>query len=240
MSNKAFFNWSSGKDSSLALQEVQDKGFTVDLLLTAINGKYQRVSMHGLHRDLLEAQARALGLPLEVIELPENPSMETYQKLMDDRLQNLRERGFDTTYFGDIFLEDLKTYRENMLHPLGFEVNFPLWKKDTRELLLRFIDEGFKAIVVCCNAQVLSKSFCGRLLDHDFLKELPENVDPCGENGEFHTFCFDGPIFHRPVHFFKGDVFYKTYPAPKTGDGRQGDDFGFWFCDVQLCDQTNP
>ena len=105
-------------------------------------------------------------------------------------------------------------------------------EKDTRQLLLDFIDTGFKAIVICCNAQQLPKSFCGRLIDHDFLNDLPETVDPCGENGEFHTFCFDGPIFKEPVAFSKGNIVYKTYPAPKSVDGQHPKEYGFWYCDL--------
>ncbi|MEM1257208.1 MAG: ATP-binding protein [Bacteroidota bacterium] len=233
MEHKAFFNWSSGKDSALALYQLRlDGNPDPGLLLTTISGKYQRISMHGLRRSLLEAQANALGIPLEVIELPENPSMEDYRRKMDVEMRALKEKGFATTYFGDIFLEDLKTYRENMLFPLGFEVRFPIWKEDTRTLLLRFIEKGFKAIVVSVNANLLDKSFCGRLLDHSFLGDLPPNVDPCGENGEFHTFCFDGPIFQYPLLYEKGELVYNTYPAPRGNDGKAKPDYGFWFCDL--------
>ena len=235
MDKKAFFNWSSGKDSAMALYSLKMEGKQkVDLLLTAVNQKYQRVSMHGLHRNLLEAQAKSLGLPLEILELPENPSMEDYGRLMNERMLALKGRGFTATYFGDIFLEDLKAYRESMLQPLGFKVIFPLWKKDTKKLMQEFIRFKFKAIVVSVNAQVLDKSFCGRLIDESFLEDLPTNVDPCGENGEFHTFCFDGPIFQRPVPYRNGDVVYKTYPAPKTEKNKGITEYGFWFCDLHL------
>ncbi len=232
MEHKAFFNWSSGKDSALALHVLQSQNTNVDLLVTTISSTYQRVTMHGLNRNLLEAQAKALGIPLQLIALPDNPSMEDYGKLMDAELRALKTKGFITTYFGDIFLEDLKTYRENMLIPLGFEVRFPLWKQDTRTLMLRFVEEGFKAVVICVNAEVLDKSFCGRLVNHSFLEDLPSHVDPCGENGEFHTFCFDGPIFQHPVPYIKGELVYKTYPEPKGNDGKAKSDYGFWFCDL--------
>lgn len=219
----------------MALYALQkEKKYSVDLLLTTINAKYDRVSMHGLHRSLLEEQAKSVGIPLEMIALDQSPTMEDYHMIMTKKIKSLREHGYSHTGFGDIFLEDLKEYRENMLAPIGVKAVFPLWKKDTRRLLLDFIKDGFKAIVICCNADLLPKSFCGRILNHDFLEELPKNVDPCGENGEFHTFCFDGPIFDRPVHFSKGDILYKTYPAPKTKKGPQQDDYGFWFCDLQL------
>ncbi len=230
---KAFLNWSSGKDAAMALHTIQNGKYpNIDLLLTTISARYQRVSMHGLHRSLLEAQAAALGIPLTVIELSEHPSMEAYGVVMRKQLGVLKKQGFTTSYFGDIFLEDLKIYRENMLHPLGFKVVFPLWKKDTRQLLLDMINLGLKAIVVCVNAQVLDKSFCGRIIDTSFLEDLPATVDPCGENGEFHTFCFDGPLFQRPIPFRKGDLVYKTYPALKTEQASHSE-YGFWFCDLQ-------
>ncbi|UOY07001.1 diphthine--ammonia ligase [Muricauda sp. SCSIO 64092] len=231
---KAFFNWSSGKDAAMALHMVQKEGKEVDLLVTTISQKYQRVSMHGLHRSLLEAQAASLGIPLEVIELPENPTMEAYGTTMGERLTLLQNQGYAHSYFGDIFLEDLKVYREQMLHPLGFKAVFPLWKKDTRQLLLDFIDLGMRAIVICVNAQVLDKSFCGRVIDRSFLDDLPSNVDSCGENGEFHTFCFDGPLFQWPIAFTKGEIVYKTYPAPKTEQNTDVSEYGFWYCDLHL------
>ncbi len=231
---KAFLNWSSGKDAAMALHAVQNgKKSQIDLLLTTISARYQRVSMHGLRRSLLEAQAVALGIPLTVIELPEHPSMEAYGLVMREQLSVLKKEGFTISYFGDIFLEDLRTYRENMLHPMGFKVVFPLWKKDTRQLLLDMINMGLKAIVVSVNAQVLDKSFCGRIVDTSFLEDLPATVDPCGENGEFHTFCFDSPLFQWPVAFRKGDIVYKTYPAPKT-EQASNPEYGFWYCDLEL------
>lgn len=217
----------------MALHLLKSGNTDVDLLVTTISSKFQRVSMHGLHRSLLEAQAASVGVPLTVIELPDNPSMESYGAIMGEELAMLRKKGFATCYFGDIFLEDLKTYRENMLHPLGYEVIFPLWKRDTRQLMKDFIRKGFKAIVVSVNAQVLDQSFCGRFIDESFLEDLPTNVDPCGENGEFHTFCFDGPIFQWPVSFEKGDMVYKTYRAPKTENNKGVSEYGFWYCDLK-------
>ncbi|UJH67671.1 diphthine--ammonia ligase [Allomuricauda sp. SCSIO 65647] len=232
---KTFFNWSSGKDAAMALHSIQEeKSLAVELLLTTINVKYDRVSMHGLHRSILEEQARAIEIPLEVLELDESPSMEDYHHLMTEKLTALKARGYTHTVFGDIFLEDLRNYRETMLAQMGIKAIFPLWKKDSKRLLLDFIDNGFKAIVICCNAELLPKSFCGRLIDHDFLNDLPKNVDPCGENGEFHTFCFDGPIFKKPVYFSKGKIIYRTYPAPQSEEGAMQQEYGFWYCDLAL------
>ncbi|WP_350285477.1 diphthine--ammonia ligase [uncultured Croceitalea sp.] len=231
---KAFLNWSSGKDATMALYEVQNIGQNeISLLLTTINSKHQRVSMHGLHRSLLEAQADAIGLPLKVIELDENATMKSYNSKMSTTLLELRGQGYIQSYFGDIFLEDLRKYRESMLLPLGFQAKFPLWKKNTKQLVQKFIKEGFRAIVICINAEVLDKSFCGRLIDQSFLDDLPIGVDPCGENGEFHTFCFDGPVFAKPVYFKKGDIVYKTYPAPKSEKSNGKTENGYWFCDLE-------
>lgn len=231
----AFINWSSGKDASMALHAaMQENKLNIIQLLTAVNSHYDRVSMHGLHRSLLTEQAKAIGLSLKTIEMPENPDMDTYNQIMQHELDALNAKGFSDTVFGDIFLEDLRDYREKMLRKVGIKAHFPIWKKDTKDLLQNFINDGFKAILVCTNAQLLPKSFCGRVIDQTFLEDLPENVDPCGENGEFHTFCFDGPIFNKPVLFEKGEIVYKTYPAPKTEETNAPKEYGFWYCDLKL------
>src|SRR5690606_26105595 len=149
------------------------------------------------------------------------------------------QKGYTHSIFGDIFLEDLKKYREDKLAEQGFTAHFPIWKRDTTELIHEFIDLGFKTIVVCVKAELLDESFTGRVIDRDFLKDLPETVDPCGENGEFHTFVFDGPIFSSPVPFEVGEKVYREYRAPKSADDvcKPGDDakplgMGFWFCDL--------
>jgi len=233
---KWFFNWSSGKDATMALYVLKQRKQAVDLLFTTINAKYQRVSMHGLRKELLIAQAAALGLPLRLMELEEHATMESYNALMEQNLLELKKEGYSASCFGDIFLEDLRAYREQMLEQQGMEAIFPIWKKDTGKLLSSFIDLGFKAIVVCINEQVLDKSFCGREIDPSFLADLPPHIDPCGENGEFHTFCYDGPIFKHPVAFTKGELTRKTYPAP-FADSKISE-YGFWFCDLLLEDEN--
>ncbi|MDB2657147.1 diphthine--ammonia ligase [Crocinitomicaceae bacterium] len=226
---KTYFNWSTGKDSALALHHLlKDEKFKVDQLLTSVNSAYDSVTMHGLRRSLMEAQINALGIPYNTIELPENPDMETYGKLMSDGVQKLKDQGYTVAGFGDIFLEDLRAYREKQLQTLGVECLFPLWKRDTTELMEEFLSLGFKAIVICTNGQLLDESFVGRELDASFLNDLPENVDPCGENGEFHTFCYDGPIFKKPILFNIGERTYREYPAPKEGKEK----YGYWFCDL--------
>lgn len=227
---KIYFNWSSGKDSALALYKLQLEKRRVSALVTTINKTYNRVTMHGLDVQLLKEQAQKIGIPLRLIELPQNPSMETYEGIMKSSVLQLVEDGFTATAFGDIFLEDLKVYRENNLKPYGLNTYFPLWQKSTKALMKEFIQLGFKTIVVAINGSVLDKSFVGRVIDSTFIDDLPEHVDPCGENGEFHTFCFDGPIFKTPVEFEIEEPIYKTYPNPSHKDG---EDVGFWFADLR-------
>lgn len=225
---KTYFNWSTGKDASLALYHLQKQGnLNIDLLLTSVNSHHNRISMHGLKRELLEAQAEAIGLPLKTIELPEQPTMEEYNELMGSTVNQLKSDGYTNCAFGDIFLEDLRAYREKQLD--GIKCHFPLWKRDTTELLHEFMDLGFKAVVVCLNGELLDESFLGRELDHSFLADLPENVDPCGENGEFHTFCYDGPIFSKPVPFEFGEKILRRYKKP---NGEPEEHTGFWFLDL--------
>jgi uncharacterized protein (TIGR00290 family) len=232
---KAFFNWSGGKDSALALYHAQKSGgYSVDRLLTNINGRHRRISMHGVREELLEQQAKSMGLPLQKIILPEEPSMEEYEQAMKENLQELKKEEFSHAVFGDIFLEDLKNYREQQLATLGLTAVFPIWKRNSTELIHEFIDLGFKTILVCIKADLLPKEFAGRIIDREFLKDLPKNVDACGENGEFHSFVFDGPIFSKPVGFIKGETIYREYTAPKNNDRliTSQPSFGFYFQDL--------
>jgi len=231
---KAFFNWSGGKDSALALYHAKKSGlYSVEKLLTNINGKHRRISMHGVRQELLEQQAESIGLPLQKILLPEEPSMQEYEQQMNENLLTLKSENFTHAIFGDIFLEDLKNYREKQLATLGLNAVFPIWKRDSIELIHEFIDLGFQTILVCIKANLLPKEFAGRIIDNEFLKDLPKKVDPCGENGEFHTFVFDGPIFSKPINFIKGEVVYKEYAAPKTNNGTEGQGhLGFYFQDL--------
>lgn len=237
--NKAVFNWSGGKDSALALHYIQQEGkYDIATLLTSINEKFNRISMHGVRVDLLHQQAAALGFPLQELRLPESPTMDVYNTLLTELNTNLKAKGIAHSIFGDIFLEDLKTYREQQLATVGIQAHFPLWKRDTKELVHEFIDLGFKTIVVCTKAEVLGKEFVGEVITKDFLKELPANVDPCGENGEFHTFVYDGPIFNTPIDFTIGEKIYRTYDAPKKKEDTcfsstpSTKEMGFHFCDL--------
>ncbi len=235
---RAYFNWSGGKDSAFALWKVlKEKKLRVEYLLTSVNSFHNRISMHGVRRELLEVQAASLNIPLTTIELPEQPSMEEYERAMTQKVNWLKEQKITQSIFGDIFLEDLKKYREEKLATAGIQCVFPIWKKDTKELIREFISAGFKAIIVCINEKFLDKSFCGRIIDKDFCNDLPSTVDSCGENGEFHTFVYDGPIFNKPIPFKKAEIVYREYHAPKNPDGyvqQPGKNYGFYFCDLQI------
>ena len=233
MKPKAIFNWSSGKDSAFALYKtLQEDQFEITSLLTSINEEFQRISMHGVHVSLLEQQAKSLGFHLIKIELPKEPSMEEYREIISKTMNQIQSQGVTHSIFGDIYLEDLRKYREDQLQSIGMNGVFPLWKIDTTNLIHEFLELGFKTIVTCVNETYLDKSFAGRIIDHDFIKDLPENIDPCGENGEFHTFTFDGPIFKNPVDFEVGEIVKKTYPKPKADENDQEGDYIFWFCDL--------
>lgn len=226
MSEKIYFNWSSGKDSALALHYLlQDKDVSVGHLLTTINEAQQRVSMHGVRCTLLEAQLKAIGLPYSIVSIPEQCINTTYESIMQEAVAPLIRGGFEYAAFGDIFLEDLKQYREQQLAQVGLKGLFPLWRRDSRSIVEEFIDLGFKAITVSVNARHLDASFVGRVLDHDFIKDLPVGVDPAGENGEFHTFCFEAPYFKTPIDFTVGEKVYRTYQ-------HGSETFGYWFCDL--------
>ncbi|WP_261990264.1 diphthine--ammonia ligase [Hymenobacter sp. BT188] len=225
----ALMNWSGGKDSALALYyALRAPSYQVSHLLTSINAHYQRVSMHGVRVALLEAQAQRIGLPLATLALPESPSMEEYERLMHDALAPLQAQGVSQAIFGDIYLEDLRAYREQQLARVGLGGVFPLWQRPVADLLREFLDLGFQAVVVCVNEQHLDASFCGRLLDADFLRDLPPGVDPCGENGEYHSFVFDAPYFSSPIPFVRGEIVRRTYPSPTPGTPEAG----FWYCDL--------
>ncbi|MBL4605937.1 MAG: diphthine--ammonia ligase, partial [Flavobacteriaceae bacterium] len=203
---KTYFNWSSGKDSALALYKMlQNSEYSIDLLVTTTNKDFQRVSMHGLREELLQKQAELIGIPLQTIPFAADVTMEVYSETMREAMSSLVEQDYTHGVFGDIFLEDLKTYRDTKLADVGIQGVYPLWKQDTKALLNEFLELGFKAITVCVNAKLLGEEFVGRIIDEQFIKDLPENVDVCGENGEFHTFVFDGPIFSKPVDFKLGE-----------------------------------
>ena len=214
----------------MALYQLRnDSNIVIDKLVTTVNAHHNRVSMHGLRIELLKQQCASISIPLETIELSEKPSMEEYGNIMNRAIAQYRAEGFDHCGFGDIFLEDLRDYREAQLRPLGITCSFPLWKQDTKSLIREFLGLGFKAIVICSHAEKLDESFVGREIDETFIDDLPPDVDPCGENGEFHTFCYDGPIFRTPVKFTKGEKVLRQYEIA-TRENTQS--VGFWFLDL--------
>lgn len=214
---------------------MRDTKFQVDELVTTINTSYNRVSMHGLRKELLLAQIQAIGIESSLIELPETPTMEIYEQKMQEAVRYLKNKGFTHSAFGDIFLEDLRQYRENQLAKQNIKAIFPIWKKNTKKLLNEFLQLGFKTIVVCANSKHFGADFVGTVIDEHFINNLPIDVDPCGENGEFHTFCFDGPIFKNPINFKIGEKVYKEYNSPKTNNAiNDSTTYGVWFCDLIL------
>ena len=214
---KVLLSWSGGKDSALAFHEIsQDQRYEIVGLLTTVTEDYRRISMHGVREALLEQQARYIGLPVSKVLISKNGSNEEYESQMKEALLKFQQSGVNAVVFGDIFLEDIRKYREGNLARIGMKGIFPIWKVDN--LPQAFIDSGFKAIVTCIDAKVLDKKFVGRLIDREFMDELPTGVDPMGENGEFHSFVFDGPIFRKKIDFILGEVVHRD---------------GFYFCDLE-------
>lgn len=219
MGNPAILSWSGGKDCALALHEVIESGSCkVVSLLSTLSERYDRVSMHGIRRPLVEAQAESIGIPIRIVTLPAECSDREYEERMLESLREFRESGVRDVIFGDVFLQDVREYRERNLSGAGMRAGFPLWGKETARLADDLIDLGFRAITTCVDTGSLDRSLAGRLYDRSFIEELPKGVDPCGENGEFHTFVFDGPVFSDPVGFEVGEKVLR--------DGR------FYFCDL--------
>jgi uncharacterized protein (TIGR00290 family) len=216
---RVIFTWSGGKDSAMALYELQmADSYEITALLTTVTEDYDRISMHGVRAALLEQQAQSLRLPLDKVYITRNASNEDYEAQMRGKLLHYHSRGINSVVFGDIFLEDLRKYREDNLAKAGMQGIFPIWKRDTAELAHTFIDLGFKAVITCLDSNVLDKRFVGRVVDEQFLCELPNSVDPCGENGEFHSFVYDGPIFRERIRYKKGRIVLR--------------DERFYFCDL--------
>lgn len=216
--NSVLFSWSGGKDSCLALYEIQRaESYHVAALLTTITRDYDRISMHGVRRALLKRQAGSLGLPLHEIFITKDATNQEYESRMEEAFAVYRERGINTVVFGDLFLEEIRVYRDQFLSRHNMSALYPVWKRDTAEFIREFIRLGFKAIITCVNIAVLDGSFAGMMIDEDFLAKLPRGVDPCGENGEFHTFVFDGPLFKEAVRFSIGEKVTRE---------------GFRFCDL--------
>lgn len=232
---KAIFCWSGGKDSAYCLHKVlTEKLYDVKYLLTTVNDEFKRVSMHGVREYLLDQQADSIGIPLLKVRVSEGTNNE-YEKQMETILLQAKAEGIDSVIFGDIFLEDLRAYRENNLAKVGMKGVFPLWKMDTKTLINDFISLQFKTVICCTNDGFLGEEWLGREINKTFLAQLPASVDPCGENGEYHTFCFDGPIFKKKIGFTIGENVYKALEIKTDTDctlPALGNTKGFWFCDL--------
>ena len=216
---KVLFAWSGGKDSAMALHEIRkDPEIEVVALLTTVTRDYDRISMHGIRCELLEAQAESIGLPVEKVFISVGASNEDYEAAMRKVLEKHKARGVTAVAFGDIFLEDLRKYREDKLAQVGMSAIFPLWMRDTSKLAREFISLGFRAIVSCADSEKGTGAFAGREFDEQLLSELPEGCDPCFENGECHSFVYAGPVFRHPIPVKTGEIVLR--------------DERFYFCDI--------
>jgi uncharacterized protein (TIGR00290 family) len=232
---KAIFCWSGGKDSSYCLYKVlTEQLFDVKYLLTTINDKFKRISMHGVREELLDNQTESIGIPLLKVRITEGTN-EEYEKQMEIVLLRAKSEGINNVIFGDIFLDDLRVYRENNLAKLGMKGVFPLWKMNTTILINDFIRQEFKTVICCANDGYLGEEWVGKEIDKSFSQQLPAMVDPCGENGEYHTFCFDGPLFKKKVGFTIGEKVYRALEIKASDDYLLSSNImtkGFWFCDL--------
>lgn len=216
MKQPVVLNWSGGKDAALALYTLLNDPFYVEkyevvLLMTAANAKTKRSSLHGISSDLLAEQAKRIGIELEMMYIPDTGNLETYENTMKETTQRMLARGIKHFAFGDIHLESVKKYREENLNPLGIKVLEPIWGFDSEAIMQKFFASGLQSMIMTANSKYLDEHFVGQVLSPDLIKKFPEEVDCCGENGEYHTFCFDGPIFKSPVPFEKQAVFLNEY-----------------------------
>ncbi|MGQ0792748.1 MAG: diphthine--ammonia ligase [Deltaproteobacteria bacterium] len=231
---EAIFCWSGGKDSSFALYEILKRGeYEVKYLLTTVNAPLRRISMHGVREELLDAQALSLGIELIKVRVTDGTNDE-YERLMASAMLKVKSEGIRHVIFGDIFLADLRQYREKNLANIGMEAVFPLWMRDTRALLGDFLEAGFRTVTCCVSDEFLDASWAGREIDADFIANLPDGVDPCGERGEFHTFCYAGSIFKSEIRFRLGERVYKPLQINTDASACSSPSGvkGFWFCDL--------
>lgn len=229
---KAVFNWSGGKDSAHALLRAMQSGrYEIVALLTTVNRATRRSTMHGIPMPLLEAQACSIGIPLHIVDLTPKGNMEDYGAAMSRAVEKFKRQGVTHFIFGDIFLHDVRKYREEQLAPYGIRVVEPLWGRSSEEVMRDFLRSGLKTVVVTTMADGLGADAVGRVVDRDFIDSLPAGVDPNGENGEYHTFCYDGPIFRIPVPFLLGEPFSQSYDI-RLDDGTVKS-YSYWFADLQ-------
>ena len=229
---KAVFNWSGGKDSALALYKAQQsEAYEIVSLLTTVNRDNARSSMHGIPVGLLRRQADSIGLPLYTIDLAPDGTMENYEEAMAAAVGHFRDTGADRFIFGDIFLHDVRSYREKQLSPYGITVVEPLWGKSSAEIMREFLASGLQTVIVTTTADRLGRDFIGRRIDETFVRDLPDGIDVCGENGEYHTFCYAGGPFRTPVQFALGEPLQRSYPVKL--DDCTVKNYAYWFADLR-------
>lgn len=215
---RAVLYWSGGKDCAYSLYLLnKQKKYSVDCLCVTLSGKGNRVSIHGVDRSLIENQAESIGIPVIYNRVPENSSNREYEEAQNNVMRNLKQEGIRYAVFGDIYLDEIRKYRVKLFKKLGMETHFPLWEMDSQKIAEDFIETGFKAKISCVNGSKLDISFAGREYNHQFISDLPKEADPCGENGEFHTFVYDGPVFRSPLSVHVGITSAKQIPSPVQG-----------------------
>ena len=229
---KAVFNWSGGKDSALALWKIlQGYEYEVIALLTTVNKQTERSSMHGIPLSLLYSQAESIGIPLYPLILEPDGEINGYEEAMKNAILHFKKLGIKHFIFGDIFLHDVKKYREKQLAPFGIAVVEPLWGKSSSDVMEEFLASGLRTIIVTTTADKLDKNFIGKHIDRELINLLPADTDPCGENGEYHTFCYAGGMFRYPVDYSLGEPRSDSFPV-KMEDGREKV-FTYWFADLE-------
>ena len=227
---KVVLFWSAGKDSAMALHNIlNDKSFELVALVTTLNQDYKRISMHGIPEHILDLQCEAVGIPVIKMWVPNLPDNNSYEYCFFELCKDLKQKGVEFLAFGDIHLEDLRKYREDLITRGGLKACFPLWNVPTLKLMNNFIANEFKAITCCINTKILSADWLGRQLDADFVAELPNEVDLCGENGEYHTFCFAGPIFMNSIPYQTGERVFKPLKINRIEGESES---GFLFLDI--------
>jgi uncharacterized protein (TIGR00290 family) len=225
---KYLLSWSGGKDSALALYQcLRRSDIEVTGLFTTVNEATNRISMHGVSVELLKKQAESIGLPLHILSLPEPCTMDNYEKIMGDFMVAMKKNGVEGVVFGDIFLEDIRNYRVKQLAKIDLQPLFPLWGETSKNVANDFIASGFYSIITCVDGELMNESYVGQVFSKSFIDKLPDKVDPCGENGEFHSFVFDGPIFRYPLFLQVEKKVKIEYPNPRGEKQRP-----FWFAEI--------
>lgn len=227
MRKKAVFNWSGGKDSALALKLIiESNNYEIISLLTTVNLETEESTLHKIPVSLLKKQAESLGFKLQILKLEPKCNMNGYDTAMRNIVDHFKQQGVTAFIFGDIFLEEIKSYREEKLNPMGIEVIEPLWGMTSLEVINKFIDSGLKTVIATATKPEL-KAFVSKVIDSDFITKFPKDMDICGENGEYHTFCYDGPIFNTKIEFSIGEV-HENIINVKYEDGRC-EDIKYWY-----------